>query len=312
MKKLLLLTLLLLLAAGVALADSWAVVANPNSGDWLNLRATASTGGTVLARYYNGTFVRVTGDDTGEWVQVLIGTGPGSQSGYFMRKYLCFTPEDGTYAYELRQATATAPLTIQRRNGDEWQTLAVLPAGTALTVLGETDERYHVTAGTLCGWALKTDITATAPATLAASMTADDSGWDSVWTEQEEQTAQTEQPAQATAAPATTVISTQSANISNLWYVTLTLEQSGSSYLVRVTETLTGTPSDSISGWEVFLNGAYIGNADGYHVDTDPSTVTRYVCVLGATDTAPQTVTVVPVMEQSGLQRDIQISVSGQ
>lgn len=72
-------------AAHLMNSERYAVVANPDPADRLNLRVKMDSSSESLGKYYNGTPVLVLGVQ-GSWVHVQI----GSRTGYMMKKYLKF------------------------------------------------------------------------------------------------------------------------------------------------------------------------------------------------------------------------------
>ena len=70
--------------------DGWAVVRNPDPADRLHLRVKPDRSAESLGKFYNGTPLRVLGQE-GDWTRVALGTdGP---EGWMMTRYLAFGGE---------------------------------------------------------------------------------------------------------------------------------------------------------------------------------------------------------------------------
>ena len=70
--------------------DGWAVVRNPDPADRLHLRVQPDRSAESLGKFYNGTPLRVLGQE-GDWTRVALGTdGP---EGWMMTRYLAFGGE---------------------------------------------------------------------------------------------------------------------------------------------------------------------------------------------------------------------------
>ena len=70
--------------------DGWAVVCNPDPADRLHLRVKPDRSAESLGKFYNGTPLRVLGQE-GDWTRVALGTdGP---EGWMMTRYLAFGRE---------------------------------------------------------------------------------------------------------------------------------------------------------------------------------------------------------------------------
>ena len=155
--------LFLLLLSASALADgtrfpedTWAVVSNPNEGDCLNLREHPWQDSASLGKYYNGTQVLLVAEyeDSPDWAYVQVGQGAGSAEGFMMRRYLCMNPakEAVLPVNPIRTLREDAALCSLRSTGEVRETLALLPAGTQVTVMGYTDAYLHVTVGSRVGY----------------------------------------------------------------------------------------------------------------------------------------------------------------
>ena len=70
--------------------DGWAVVRNPDPADRLHLRVRPDRSAESLGKFYNGTPLRVLGQE-GEWTRVALGTD--GQEGWMMTRYLAFGSE---------------------------------------------------------------------------------------------------------------------------------------------------------------------------------------------------------------------------
>ena len=70
--------------------DGWAVVRNPDPADRLHLRVQPDRSAESLGKFYNGTPLRVLGQE-GDWTRVALGlNGP---EGWMMTRYLAFGGE---------------------------------------------------------------------------------------------------------------------------------------------------------------------------------------------------------------------------
>lgn len=139
--------LLVLAAAGprAARAEGVAVVL---PADGLRLRAGPSTDAPVLALIPGGTRLAVIGPATaGTWYPVLY----RGQSGYVLGEFLAFDAPPAT-----RPATVTPPdgLNLRAAPSEQAEVRTVLPAGTAVTVLGQptSDGWALVQVNDLSGW----------------------------------------------------------------------------------------------------------------------------------------------------------------
>ena len=121
--------------------DGWAVVRNPDPADRLHLRVKPDRSAESLGKFYNGTPLRVLGQE-GDWTRVALGTdGP---EGWMMTRYLAFGSEMDEvepvfphlmYVLELedRQPAYSAP-----RKGTEKEL-----AG-AICVVGVVEDEFYI------------------------------------------------------------------------------------------------------------------------------------------------------------------------
>lgn len=120
----------------------YAIVANPNPKDRLNLRDKPSEQGNSLGKFYNWTNVLVHEKRSDGWSRVSIGEGKGTISGYMQTKYLAF----GERAKNVHSALLGYEVTVSngieatRGGADDW--VRSVQAGEVLTVLGDCGDEY--------------------------------------------------------------------------------------------------------------------------------------------------------------------------
>lgn len=147
-RPLILLTTLLLLLALPAQAGEWAIIDGGNA-DRVHLRQDPSTSAPSLGLYYTGTPAQCQTAPGAEWTIVTIGSQTGHMKSEFLHRGA--TPT----AVTSRQPTAQTTLdtTLRAEPSAQAAALAALPAGTSLTILGETVTRWsYVRANDLQGY----------------------------------------------------------------------------------------------------------------------------------------------------------------
>lgn len=107
MVSILLALALVLSLTGAAVAESFAVVNNPDPSDRLNLRTEPNADAATLGKYYSGVYVQVLDGVKDGWAKVRI----GNQQGYMLAKYLAFDQAAGAVT------PAIPVVTINNKNG---------------------------------------------------------------------------------------------------------------------------------------------------------------------------------------------------
>ena len=126
-------------------ASQYAVVNNPRSSQYLNLRETASQTAAVLGRYKNFTPVSVlSGGDT--WCKVQV----GDITGYMMTAYLKMTAAP----FAATVSNPNGGNVVNFRSGPGWSASVIskLPVGTGVTVLDKGTDWTLVSAGGATGY----------------------------------------------------------------------------------------------------------------------------------------------------------------
>lgn len=166
MKKLTLLFLAVFLTLyfSIAQADHYGyAVIDARTSDRVHLREQPSASSGSMGLYFTGTWVECLGSLYSEWTPVRI----GSQSGYMMSRYLVHESASAV-ASRQPQALVTADGMVNLRALPSLQgdALRRLPAGTAVTLLGETADGwcYVRTQDHLCGYMAAAYLAEAAPA----------------------------------------------------------------------------------------------------------------------------------------------------
>lgn len=138
--------LLAVCIAGVALAESYAVVSGT---DTLNLRAQASSSSTWLGAYPRGSWVTVTGSRNNFYA---VRTSDGN-TGYMSKNFLS-TVDQVTYGNVaiVNNQKATAFLNLRATPSYSARVLGILYNGVPLNILSESNGWYRVQMGDLVGY----------------------------------------------------------------------------------------------------------------------------------------------------------------
>ncbi|MDD3410373.1 MAG: SH3 domain-containing protein [Eubacteriales bacterium] len=246
-KAFLMLVLLSLCLLGCAHAEpcAYAVVSNPNAADRLNLRAGPSADTPSLGKYYNGTQVKVV-ENTGDgWLRVQIGaSGSSAYEGYMDGRFV--NADSGVVSAaplgEIRNAFASEQVLLSAPSSQGSELLCFLPNGTPVTVLGYTEDFYHVQAAGCAGFAPVSSVELSAPSDSTANL---GSGGD--------------------ANPAALFSDTTVQPMDCGWTQTATLtESSNGRYAVCVfLQTNNIMMNDVILSYNLYLNGQYFGPVAG-------------------------------------------------
>jgi len=274
--------------------DTYAVVCNPNPKDCLNLREQPTTDSTSLGKYYNGTQVRLVAeyDNAPGWVYVAIGHGKGSAEGFMMKSFLVFDQVD--VMVQPVHPTYTVPADgaqlVHLNSLMEPDTaLAMLPRDSKVTILGYTDKWYHVQVGGRVGYI------AISGGKLPVVENPDNSGGDQVLTYPTDKGSNSG----GVVYPRVCAIVVEN-RMDRI--ISASLEQTAfMNYLVRVTHELSSLPNDAIASWQVTVDGLSIGDALPYWEPGDPTEPTKFLIDLGQLSSEPQSISVTPVWEESGV-----------
>lgn len=138
--------LIVLPAAGAAIAETYAVVTGTNS---LNLRADANASSQWLGAYPKGSWVTVTGSQSNFY---FVATADG-KTGYMSKNFLS-TTEQLTYGNVaiVSNAKATAFLNLRAYPSYSAKVLGILYNGVPLTVLGDENGWYRTQLGDTVGY----------------------------------------------------------------------------------------------------------------------------------------------------------------
>lgn len=160
MKKLLslLLACLLLpcLSASADIQAGYVVVTNPEPSSRLHLRESPSRSAKSLGMYMNGVIAEVL-SESGDWVQVRIGSGIGSRTGYMMSDFLS-APDmrrlvPAMVQTEVQVIGQTETQSLYGFDADGFAVeIARLRSGTPVTVLGVDDTHAHIQFGGVTGF----------------------------------------------------------------------------------------------------------------------------------------------------------------
>lgn len=124
-------------------AAEYAVVANPDVNDRLNLRTKPSESSVSLGKFYNWTQVRVIEKRADGWCEVEIGEeGSGVAKGYMKTEYLAFGDEMEQVASGIEIYEVTQDAVIEEEAGGADECLQVMKKGEVLYVLGDISEEY--------------------------------------------------------------------------------------------------------------------------------------------------------------------------
>lgn len=124
--------------------DYGAAINNPNPADRLNIRAEKSENARSLGKYYNGARASVEYPSDGEWTYVSI----GSLFGYVKSDFLEINPSNPPASAMPIMTVSNPPptryLNIRAEPSTNAESLGKYPNGTAVTVMGYSDQWAHV------------------------------------------------------------------------------------------------------------------------------------------------------------------------
>lgn len=140
--------------------SKYAIIANPNPNDRLNLRAEPSVNAASLGKFYNCVPVKVIEKRSDGWCKVEIGLEGGKASGYMQTQYLDFSSDaeervtSGIKMYEVTYGTA-----IEEEAGGADECVLSVEKGDVLCVWGDIGDEYcfvttRNTTGYFPRWAL--------------------------------------------------------------------------------------------------------------------------------------------------------------
>lgn len=145
MKRALVLILLMITLAGTALANDYIYIANPHPSDRLHLRESPSESAKSLGRYYNGAPIqRLYFAHSEEWVQVKVGLGGHSLTGYMKKAFL--SDEEQPSAMPQYVAAKSFKAYAQPSLSAKQVTIA---GGRLVSLMGFSDGWWHVMGHTL-------------------------------------------------------------------------------------------------------------------------------------------------------------------
>lgn len=140
MKRVLALILALLCITSSALAGDFIYIANSNPADRLNLRVGPSKDSESLAKYYNGApLERIGAFNHNGWVQVKVGLGAATLTGYMDKRYLSFN----TVADAMPQYTSIQNITGYHQP-DQKSTRVTIPGGRLISLMGVANGWLHL------------------------------------------------------------------------------------------------------------------------------------------------------------------------
>lgn len=123
--------------------QEYAIVANPDPVDRLNLREKPSENAVSLGKFYNWTPVRVLEKRADGWCRVEIGEeGFGVAKGYMKTEYLAFGDEMERIASGIEIYEVTQDAVIEEEAGGADECVQAMKRGEVLYVLGDISEEY--------------------------------------------------------------------------------------------------------------------------------------------------------------------------
>ena len=152
-----LLIIVCLLSATVLADGSYGTaVIDARTSDRVHLREKADIKSKSKGLYFTGTVVTCESDMNKAWIKVTI----GSETGYMKAEYL---RKSGNVKSRqpIGYVQAADGVVLRTRPNATARAVATLPRGSAVTIQGETSERwYYVSAGTMTGYVFHDDISA--------------------------------------------------------------------------------------------------------------------------------------------------------
>ena len=122
---------------------NWAVVNNPNPRDKLNLRSRASTRGTSLGKYSNGTVVTMISQGD-QWCKVKT---PDGKTGYMMTDYLSIPSASSSSSTRIVRHPQGTYVNLRSSGSKSARVLVQVPHGSTVVVLSAgktwTKVRYN-------------------------------------------------------------------------------------------------------------------------------------------------------------------------
>ncbi|MDD2648205.1 MAG: SH3 domain-containing protein [Eubacteriales bacterium] len=131
----------------------YALVNNPYRTQYLNLRSDADADSESIARFYNGTRVRLLSDVSEGWVEVSV----GALTGYMDAQYLYFTNStsairNGWLSKRVTTSTPGSRLNFRSEPSEDGTVLARYTRGTRMYVMGMVGDWYYVKCGSRFGY----------------------------------------------------------------------------------------------------------------------------------------------------------------
>jgi len=140
MKRLFALILVLVSLVSVAFANDYIYIANPNPADRLHLRQAPDENSLSLGRYYNGAPIqRLYFAHSEDWVQVRVGLGGNSLTGYMKKAFL----SDDEQPDAMPQYAAVAPVKAYQQP-DRLAKQLTIAGGRLVSLMGFCDEWWHL------------------------------------------------------------------------------------------------------------------------------------------------------------------------
>jgi len=149
MKKMYLALLLaVLLLPGMALAQSAVVNNGSDPSSRLNMRTAPSRDAQALGKFVSGTHVEILADEGDGWVQVRIGSGEASVTGYMMRDYLKDSSSvDARESRTVASPYGTQSVVLRNKPSNSYHPVAMLAVGEKVTVIGVSGDFCYVMTG---------------------------------------------------------------------------------------------------------------------------------------------------------------------
>ena len=142
----------------VALADGsygWAVI-DARTSDRVHLREKADIKSKSKGLYFTGTVVSCESDTSKTWIKVTIGSETGYMKAEFLRVGGSVKSRQPVGYVQAANGTV-----LHTRPSASSGTVTTLPRGSAVTIQGETSDRwYYVSAGSLTGYVFHDDVSA--------------------------------------------------------------------------------------------------------------------------------------------------------
>ena len=143
-----LLAALLLMLPVAAMAHGAVVDNGSDPGSRLNMRTQPSRDASAVGKFVSGTHVEILADEGDGWVQVRIGSGEASVTGYMMRDYLKDSSSvDARESRTVASPYGTQSVVLRNKPSNSYHPVAMLAVGEKVTVIGVSGDFCYVMTG---------------------------------------------------------------------------------------------------------------------------------------------------------------------